>query len=217
MKGAAAVTPFTGFVRSDEDLSAGSVPIATAPARAAGSYTLKPNHVRSLALAGAVVGVALLPVAAAQATPPQSAQSQTGGANQAAVQASGAPSASPAAKALAGEYCGPDSTGSAAGGSVQLQVCVEEQHGTVFAQAYVVAGGTAPQLVAVDLNSTDGTLGQAQCVIAAGDASGVCATSPVPVVAGAGVVDAVAEAVGQGRPVSDGVLHVESGPVTPGR
>ncbi|HEY3869995.1 MAG TPA: hypothetical protein VGM10_16650 [Actinocrinis sp.] len=210
------MTPAAGFTQPEEDRTAGS---ASALVRkpAAKPSSLKPNHIRSLALAGAVVGVALLPIAAAQATPPQTSsqtQNTASGQSGSPLGASGLSAAQPA-QALSGEFCGANQSESISGGTVQLQVCVEQQNGTVFAQAYVTNDGTVPQIVAVNLTRSDGTLVQSQCVVAAGAASTPCATSPIPASQGSGAYDSIAEAAEQGKPLSDGAVHVESGPVAP--
>lgn len=226
------MTPAAGFTQPEEDRTASAAALVRSPAAAKASV-LKPNHIRSLALAGAVVGVALLPIAAAQATPPQSSQTQTtasgqsgsalgqsgssntsaGTAGSAAGSASGATAV---AQSLGGEYCSANDRESLSGdGAVQVQVCVEQLNGTVFAQAYVANDGTVPQIVAVDLSRTDGTLVQAQCVVPAATASALCGTSPIPASQGSGAYDSVAESAGQGKPLSDGAVHVESGLVAP--
>jgi hypothetical protein len=47
--------------------------------------------------------------------------------------------------------------------------------------------------------------------VAAGDATGLCATSPTAISSGKGAFDAIAELATQGAPLSAGVVHVESG------
>src|SRR5258708_20443065 len=84
------------------------------PARTADSAPLRPHHVRTLALAGAVVGVVLLPIAAAQATPPSSQGHDTNvgagaapGTGQASVTPSPSASATSGAQALTPQFSGP--------------------------------------------------------------------------------------------------------------
>lgn len=204
------MTPAAGFTQLDEDRSTGSASALVRKPAAAKASSLRPNHIRSLALAAAVVGVALLPIAAAQATPPQ-----TSGQTQNTAQAQSGQGGSGAAQALSGTFCSENQSESISGGAVQLQTCVQQQNGTVFAQAYVTNGSTVPQIVAVNLTRSDGTLVQNQCIVAPGTASTLCATSPIPASQGSGAYDSVAEAAGQGRPLSDGAVHVESGLVAP--
>lgn len=229
------MTPAAGFTQPEEDRTAENAENASALVRspaAAKAPTLKPNHIRSLALAGAVVGVALLPIAAAQATPPQSSQTQSQTQTNASGQTGSALGSSNSSgngsaansgsgvtqpvQALSGEFCTTNQSEKLSdGGTVQLQVCLEQQNGTVFAQAYVANDGTVPQIVAVDLTRTDGTLVQSQCLIAAGTVSTVCATSPIPASQGSGAYNSIAEAAEQGKPLSAGAIHVESGLVAP--
>jgi len=204
------------------------MPENAGPARTADSAQLRPHHVRSIALAGAVVGVVLLPIAAAQATPSQnrdsqaSAQSagQDASANQAtptpAGSAAGGSAAAGGVQALTPEYCGPARTSkAAAGGTVRAQTCVDQIGGTASARVYVSNGATIAEIVALNLTRTDGSVVQVQCTVAAGDASGLCATSPVSISGGTGAYNAIAELVGENEPVSAGVVHVESGLVAP--
>jgi hypothetical protein len=201
------------------------MPENAGPARTADSAQLRPHHVRSLALAGAVVGVVLLPIAAAQATPSQNRDTQPvtaqpAGPGQAAGQASPSPSASTApdggVRALTPEFCGVARTAAAsAGGSVHVQACVDQIGGTASARVYVANGAAIAQIVALNLTRTDGSVVQVQCTIPAGDASGLCSTSPVAISGGNGAYNAIAELVGENQPVSAGVVHVESGLVAP--
>lgn len=179
--------------------------------------TLEPHHIRSLALAGAVVGVVLLPIAAAQANPTGSGSAAT---TQSSTASSGASSAAPtatptAAQALGAEYCGPDTTVGSGATAVQAQSCVEQSDGTASAKVYVSNGSAAVQTVTLNLTRSDGTLVQVQCAIAAGDTSGTCATDALPTASGTGAFNAIAEMIAAGRPLSDGVLHTESGLVAP--
>lgn len=183
-------------------------------ARTADSAKLRPHHVRTLALAGAVVGVVVLPIAAAQATPPQS--HDTAGHNvtvPGTYQVSAKPSASAAAgvQALAPEFCGLTRTATFAGGAVRVQACVEQTDGSAAARVYVANNTSKDQLVALNLTRADGTVVQVQCTVAAGDATGLCATSPTAISSGKGAFDAIAELATQGAPLSAGVVHVESG------
>jgi hypothetical protein len=179
--------------------------------------TLEPHHIRSLALAGAVVGVVLLPIAAAQANPTGSgstAATQISAQNS--VAGSAAPTATPtAAQALGAEYCGAATTVGSGATAVQAQSCVEQADGTASAKVYVSNGSTVVQTVTLNLTRSDGTLIQVQCAIAAGDTSGTCATDALPTTSGSGAFNAIAEMIAAGRPLSDGVLHTESGLVAP--
>jgi hypothetical protein len=181
---------------------------------------LRPHHVRTIALAGAVVGVVVLPIAAAQATPPQN-HDKAAAAQAATVpgtfQASGAPSASPGAgiQALTPEFCGAVRTSKTAAGSVRVQACVNQSNGSATGRVYVANGTSKDQLVALNLTRADGTVVQVQCTITAGDAAGLCATSPTAIGSGKEAFDAIAELATQGAPLSAGVVHVESGLVAP--
>jgi hypothetical protein len=198
------------------------MPQNAGPVRPAQSTRLKPHHVRSFALAGAVVGVVVLPIAAAQATPSQSHDSQAGSAGQsssssaaAGQTAPAAQSPSPVAQAVASEYCGTATTQTRSGGTIRAQACVDQNGGTALARLYVANGTGTAQVVALNLTRADGGVVQVQCTVAAGDASAQCATSPVPVGTGSGAFNAIAELVGQNAPVSAGLIHVESGLVAP--
>jgi cell wall-associated NlpC family hydrolase len=200
------------------------MPENAGPARTTDSTQLRPHHVRTLALAGAVVGVVLLPIAAAQATPPsQNNAAQTGAAQAGPGQASATPSASASASPSAGagvqaltpEFCGAALTKAVSGGTVHVQVCVEQSDGSAAARVYVANGSSTAQVVVLNLTRADGSVVQVQCTIAVGDAAGQCATSPTAISAGSGAYDAIAELVGQNAPVSAGVVHAESGLVAP--
>jgi hypothetical protein len=204
------------------------MPETAGPARTTEPASLRPHHVRTLALAGAVVGVVLLPIAAAQATPPsqnhetQAGAGQTAGAaatgtGQASATPSASASASPgdAAQALTPEFCGTSLTKTVSGGVVHIQSCVEQADGSAAARVYVANGTGTAQVVALNLVRSDGSVVSVQCTIAAGDAAGQCATSPTSISAGTGGYNAVAELVAEGAPVSAGVLHAESGLVAP--
>lgn len=188
-------------------------------ARTADSAKLRPHHVRTIALAGAVVGVVVLPIAAAQATPPQN--HETKGASSASVpgtyQVSGAPSASPGAgvQALTPEFCGAVRTATTAAGAVRVQACVDQADGSATGRVYVTNGTSKDQLVALNLTRADGSVVQVQCTIIAGDAAGLCETGPTAISSGKGAFDAIAELATQGAPLSAGVVHVESGLIAP--
>ena len=177
---------------------------------AAKNSSFEPRHIRSLALAGAVVGVVLLPIAAAQANPTGPAAPSI--ANQPAARPTATPTA---AQALGDEYCGAPVTLGTAAAAVQAQSCVEQADGTVSAKVYVANGSAVDQLVTLNLTRTDGTLIQVRCTVAAGDASAVCQTGALPTSGGTGAFNAIAELIQAGRPLSDGVLHAESGLVGP--
>lgn len=192
------------------------MPETAGPVRPTDSTRLRPHHVRSIALAGAVVGVVVLPIAAAQATPSQNRDSASGAARSAQSQAApGAQSPSPVAQAVASEYCGGAVTTARPGGTIRSQVCVVQNDGTAMARLYVSNDTSAPQTAALNLTRVDGTVVQVQCTVAAGDASAQCATTPVPVGSSGGAFNAVAELVGQNAPVSAGLIHLESGLVAP--
>jgi hypothetical protein len=193
------------------------MPENAGPIRPLESSRLRPHHVRSVALAGAVVGVVVLPIAAAQATPSQNHDSQSGGSSLSAAgqTAPGAESTSPVAQAVASEFCGTATNTKRSDGSIRTQACVIQNGGTVLARLYVSNGTSTPQVAALNLTQVNGDVVQVQCVVAAGDSSAQCATSPVPVGSGAGAFNAVAELVGQNAPVSAGLIHVESGLVAP--
>ena len=189
-------------------------------ARSNDSGQLRPHHVRTIALAGAVVGVVVLPIAAAQASPPaknhdilassgQGANNGQPGANQAS--ATPSPSAGSGAQAIAPEFCGAPLTATVTGGTVRVQACVDQAAGSASARVYVANGTSAAQTVALNLTRADGTVVQVQCAIAAGDAAGLCATSPTAISGGSGAFNAIAEIAAQGAPLSAGVVHVESG------
>jgi hypothetical protein len=199
------------------------MPENAGPARTADSAQLRPHHVRSLALAGAVVGVVLLPIAAAQATPSQnretqSVTAQSAGSGQAAATPSASASTAPdgAVRAVTPEFCGvARTTALSAGGSVHVQACVDQIGGTASARVYVANSGSIAQVVALNLTRTDGSVVQVQCTVPAADTSGLCSTSPVAIGGGSGAYNAIAELVGENQPVSAGVVHVESGLVAP--
>jgi hypothetical protein len=163
----------------------------------------------------------VLPIAAAQASPPvknhdilsasgsQGANGGQPGADQAS--ATPSPSAGSGAQALAPEFCGAPLAATVAGGAVRVQACVDQAAGSASARVYVANGTNAQQTVALNLTRADGSVVQVQCVITAGDAAGLCATSPTSISDGHGAFNAIAEIAAQGAPVSAGVVHVESG------
>lgn len=168
--------------------------------------SLRPSHVRTVALAATIVGVVVLPIAAAQATPSHTAKqpSVTG------TPATGSPQT---ATAVLPQYCGSTQTGF--GSKVTAQVCVDNSSGTVTGTVFV-ANSTAKQLtVAVNLTRADGSLANMTCTVVANDANGSCTTGPLGLSAGKGAFDAIAEVVPVNAPVADGVLRAESGSVTP--
>jgi hypothetical protein len=172
--------------------------------------SLRPNHVRSLALAGAVVGVVLLPIAAAQANPSQDAASQASS-----TRASGAaaPGGTQPAQPVAGQFCGTAVSEPDGGGQVSAQACVAQANGTAIGRVFVTDDSAYNQTVVLNLTRTDGTVVQIQCAVSVGQSNVQCATDPVSVRAGQGTYDAIAELAGVGRPLSAGVVHVESGQV----
>ncbi len=169
--------------------------------------SLRPSHVRSAALAAAVVGVVVLPIAAAQANPSHSTKqpSVTG------TPATGSPAT---AVALLPQYCGATETGLQ--GAVTAQSCVNYAAGAVTGVVYVGQLLRAQTLtVGINLTRGDGSLAQMTCVVAAHDANATCTTGPLQDSAGKGAFDAIAEMLPVNAPLSEGVLHVESGQVTP--
>jgi hypothetical protein len=189
---------------------------------------LEPHHIRSLALAGAVVGVVLLPIAAAQANPDPTGSSYAAGSGQSSAQSSAQSSTQPsspssaqptatptAAQALGAEYCGATTSTGVGAAAIQAQACVEQSDGAVSAKVYVSNGSATDQTVALNLTRTDGTVVQVQCTIAAADTSGSCETAALPTTGGTGAYNAIAELIAANQPVSAGVLHTESGLVAP--
>jgi len=176
--------------------------------------TLEPHHIRSLALAGAVIGVVLLPIAAAQANP-------TGSGSGSGASASASQSAAPvtptptAAQPLGDEFCGTTTSTGTGSAAVLAQSCVEQSDGTVAAKVYVSNGSAVDRTVTLNLTRTDGTLVQVQCTIAAGNTSASCETAALPTTTGTGAFNAIAELTLADQPVADGVLHAESGLVSP--
>jgi hypothetical protein len=168
--------------------------------------SLRPGHVRTAALAATIVGVVVLPIAAAQATPSHSAKQPgvTG------TPATGSPAT---ASAVLPQYCG--STESGFGGQVTAQVCVDNNNGTVTGTVFVANQGDKPLTVAVNLTRADSSLANMTCTVVAHDGNGACSTGPLNLSAGKGAFNAIAEVVPVNAPVADGVLRAESGSVSP--
>jgi hypothetical protein len=186
------------------------------------SVRLRPHHVRTIALAGAVVGVVVLPIAAAQATPSQNHDSSasvsgkpSGAPGTAQPSATASPSPGAGVQALTPEFCGTARVATMADGTVHVQACVVQADGSVAARAYVSNDTSKDEIVALNLTRADGGVVQVQCTITAGDGSGLCATSPTAIGTGTGAFNAIAELAAQGAPLSAGVVHVESGLVAP--
>jgi hypothetical protein len=168
--------------------------------------SLRPGHVRTVALAATIVGVVVLPIAAAQATPSHTSKqpSVTG------TPATGSPQT---ATALLPQYCGSTETGF--GSQVTAQVCVDDSDGTVTGTVFVGNGSAKPLTVAVNLTRADGSLANMTCTVVAHDGNGSCTTGALSAAAGKGAFDAIAEVVPVNAPVADGVLRADSGSVTP--
>jgi hypothetical protein len=168
--------------------------------------SLRPSHVRSVALAATIVGVVVLPIAAAQATPQHTSKqpSVTG------TPATGSPQT---ATALLPQYCG--STEKGFGSQVTAQVCVDNNDGTVTGTVFVANASAKPLTVAVNLTRADGSLANMTCTVVAHDGNGSCTTGALSAAAGKGAFDAIAEVVPVNAPVADGVLRADSGSVTP--
>lgn len=168
--------------------------------------SLRRGHVRSAALAAAVVGVVVLPIAAAEANPSHTAKqpSATG------TPAVGAPAT---ASALLPQYCGTLLHGFQ--NKVSAQACVNDEGGSVTGTVYVTNAGSSQLTVVINLVSsvTGGPQTQMSCTVAAGDQNGECTTGALT--DGQGSFDAIAEAAPVGAPLALGVLHVESGQVAP--
>jgi len=168
--------------------------------------SLRPSHVRSAALAAAVVGVVVLPIAAAQANPSH------GSAKQASATGTPATGSPATAAALLPQYCGATQTGLQ--GAVTAQSCVNYAAGAVTGVVYVGNSSAKQLTVAINLTRGDGSMAQMTCVVAAHDANGTCTTGPLQDSAGKGAFDAIAEMLPANAPLAEGVLHVESGQVT---
>lgn len=170
------------------------------------SSSLRPGHVRTAALAATIVGVVVLPIAAAQATPSHSTKqpSVTG------TPATGSPAT---ATALLPQFCGSTETGF--GKQVTAQVCVDDNSGVVTGTVFVGNASAQPLTVAVNLTRADGSLANMTCTVVAHDANGSCTTGPLDLAAGKGAFDAIAEMAPVNAPIADGVLRADSGSVTP--
>jgi hypothetical protein len=166
--------------------------------------SLRPSHVRSVALAAAVVGVVVLPIAAAQASPSHSAKQTT---------VTGTPSTGTPATAVAvlPQYCGATEAGFQ--GQVTAQSCVENTAGSVTGEVYVSNSSGTSVTVAINLTRTDDSIAQMVCTIAAHEQNGTCITGALQSSAGKGAFDAIAELIPVGAPVATGVLHADSGQV----
>jgi hypothetical protein len=169
--------------------------------------SLRRGHVRSVALAAAVVGVVVLPIAAAEANPSHSTKQPS---------ATGTPAATVPATAgsVLPQYCGGELTGFK--GKVSAQACVTDQSGSVTGTVYVDNATSSPLTVVINLvpSAAGGAQTQMSCTVPAGEANGECVTGALPV-SGKGTFNAIAEAVPVGAPLALGVLHVESGQVAP--
>jgi hypothetical protein len=178
------------------------------PTPAASVSSLRRGHVRSVALAAAVVGVVVLPIAAAEANPSHAAKQPS---------ATGTPAAGTPGTAVAvlPQYCGSKLDGF--GQQVSAQACVNVSGGSVTGTVYVDNSTDKPLTVVINLISSTSGSAQAQmaCTVAANDANGECVTGALGDASGQGTFDAIAEAVPVGASVADGVLHVESGQVAP--
>jgi hypothetical protein len=169
--------------------------------------SLRPGHVRTVALAATIVGVVVLPIAAANANPLHSAKQTS---------VTGTPSTAPpaTATALLPQYCGQTQTGLS--GQVTEQTCVNDNAGVITGTAFVANSGAKPLTVAINLTRADGSsFASMTCTVAAHDASGECTTGPLAQSAGQGAFNAIAETVPVGAPLADGVLRADSGNVTP--
>jgi hypothetical protein len=168
--------------------------------------SLRPGHVRTVALAATIVGVVVLPIAAAQATPSHGDTAKT---NVTGTPATGAPAT---ATATLPQYCGSTETGFS---GVTAQVCVDNTDGTVTGTVFVNNTSAKPLTAAVNLTRADGSLANMTCTVVAHDANGSCTTGPLDLTAGKGAFDAIAEVVPVNAPVSAGVLRADSGSVAP--
>ena len=169
--------------------------------------SLRPGHVRTFALAATIVGVVVLPIAAANANPLHSSTKQTS--------ATGTPATgSPAtATALLPQFCGTTETGF--GGQVTEQTCVNDSDGVITGTAYVANSSAKTLTVGINLTRADGSLANMTCTVVAHDADGECTTGPLSIPAGKGAFDAIAETAPTSGPLAAGVLRADSGEVTP--
>ena len=170
--------------------------------------SLRPGHVRSVAIAATIVGVVVLPIAAANANPLPSDN-----AKQPSVTGTPATGSPATATALLPQYCGTTETGF--GGQVTAQVCVNDSDGTVTGTVFVANSSAKPLTTGITLSSADNSSANITCTVAAHDANGECTTGPLTITSGTGAFQAIAETVPVNAPVADGVLRADSGSVTP--
>jgi len=175
--------------------------------RTSKTSSLRPGHVRTVALAATIVGVVVLPIAAANANPLHSSTKQSS--------VTGTPSTgSPAtATALLPQFCGSTETGF--GGLVTEQTCVNDSDGVVTGTAFVANSSAKTLTVGINLTRADGSLANMTCTVVAHDANGECTTGPLTISAGKGAFNAIAETAPVTGPLADGVLRAQSGEVTP--
>jgi hypothetical protein len=169
--------------------------------------SLRPTHVRTVALAATIVGVVVLPIAAANANPLHSGSSKQ-------PSVTGTPSTgSPATvTALLPQYCG--TTQSGFSGKVTAQVCVNNSDGSVTGTAFVANSTAQAVTVGINLSRADHSLADMTCTVAAHDASGQCTTGALNLSAGKGAFDAIVEAAPVNAPLTSGVLRADSGEVS---
>ena len=170
--------------------------------------SLRPGHVRSVALAATIVGVVVLPIAAANANP-----LHAGTAKQPSVTGTPATGSPATATALLPQYCGSTETGF--GGQVTAQVCVNDSDGTVTGTVFVANSSAKSLTTGITLSAADNSSANITCTVAAHDANGECTTGPLTITSGTGAFQAIAETVPVNAPVADGVLRADSGAVTP--
>jgi hypothetical protein len=170
--------------------------------------SLRPTHVRTVALAATIVGVVVLPIAAANANPLHSNSSK-----QPSVSGTPATGSPATANALLPQYCGQTQTGF--GGKVTAQVCVDNNgDGTVTGTAFVANASAQTLTVGINLSRTDSSLANMTCTVAAHDASGQCTTGSLNLSAGKGAFEAIVETAPVNAPLADGVLRADSGEVS---
>ena len=170
--------------------------------------SLRPGHVRSVAIAATIVGVVVLPIAAANANPLHSNNTK-----QPSVTGTPATGSPATATALLPQYCGTTETGF--GGQVTAQVCVNDSDGTVTGTVFVANSSAKPLTTGITLSSADNSSANITCTVAAHDANGECTTGPLTITSGTGAFQAIAETVPVNAPVADGVLRADSGEVSP--
>ena len=168
--------------------------------------SLRPGHVRTVALAATIVGVVVLPIAAANANPLHS------GSKQPSVTGTPATGSPATATALLPQYCG--STESGFSGQITAQVCVLNSNGVVTGTVFVANSTAKPLTVGINL-TRDGSFANMTCTVVAHDADGECTTGPLSIPAGKGAFDAIAETAPTSGPLAAGVLRADSGEVTP--